>query len=550
MRSRWRALMVVGAVLIAGCSGPATAPNGPKGTSGAEASITYAKTDGGTTFVRNYNVMGPATDKAPNMELIYEPLMRVDYSDGGVVKPWLAQSWAFTEQGKVLTIKLRTDAKWSDGQKFTADDVVYSLGLPIEKPAFSIAGVTYKSVVKVDAGTVKVTFAEPSYATLNQFANILLPMIPKHVWSSQNLNTWTNPDPIGTGPFRVKEFKPQQITLQARPDYWGGKLPMTTFKIVPTAGEALKAQLLKGELDWASASWANGEKEYVAKDPDKHLYQMYSNGGAMSVLFNTGKAPFDDVHVRRALALTVDRTAVVTTLQRPGTEAGPTGLSEQLFADWLDPAYKGKVQKVDADAAKAELAKGGWTVDNGALVKDGKRYQPSILFNADWGWGNYADILINTWKQTLGLQVKSAGQPSAGYYDKQNLGQFDLAASSTGGASVYGVYRSLSSQYLTPIGKSATLDQGRWNDPETDKIIKAMERTENLDELKTLGKQLQKIVVDEVPFSPIYNNFYFIDINSTRWTGWPTPEKFDSIPFAGMGPDTILTLLSLQRRGN
>ncbi|MGZ0152247.1 ABC transporter substrate-binding protein [Kribbella sp. WER1] len=548
MRSRWRVLLVVGAVLVAGCSGPATGP-AATGSAGAS-SIVYAKTDGGTTFVRNYNVMGPATDKAPNAELVYEPLMRVDYGDGGAVKPWLAQSWAFSDQGKTLTIKLRTDVKWSDGQKFTADDAVYSLGLPIEKKDFSIAGVTYKSVTKLDDSSVKVTFAEPSFQTLNQFANILLPMVPKHIWSTQNLNTWTNPDPVGTGPFTVKEFKPQQITLGARSDYWGGKLPMATFKIVPTAGEALKAQLLRGEIDWASAGWANGEKEYVAKDPDKNLYQLYSNGGAMSVLFNTGKAPFDDVHVRRALALTVDRTAVVTTLQRPGTEAGPTGLSDQLFADWLDPAYKGQVQKVDADAAKAELAKGGWTIDNGALVKDGKRYQPSILFNADWGWGSYADILINTWKRTLGLTVKSAGQPSAGYYDKQNLGQFDIAASSTGGASVYGVYRFLSSQYLTPIGKSATLDQGRWNDPETDKIIKSMERTDNVDELKTLGKQLQKIVVDEVPFSPIYNNFYFIDINATRWTGWPTPEKFDAIPFAGMGPDTITTLLNLRPRGN
>ncbi|WP_329001877.1 ABC transporter substrate-binding protein [Kribbella sp. NBC_00709] len=548
MRSRRRVLAVVGAVLLAGCSGPAVKPGSSGGA--ANASIVYAKTDGGTTFVRNYNVMGPATDKAPNMELVYEPLMRVDYGDGGVLKPWLAASWTFSEQGKQLTIKLRTDVTWSDGQKFSADDVVYSLGLPIEKPDFSIAGVTYKSVAKVDDSTVKVVFAEPSYATLNQFANILLPMVPKHIWSTQNLNTWTNPDPIGTGPFTLKEFKPQQITLQARTDYWGGKLPMSTYKIIPTSADALKAQLLKGDIDWSSASWPNGEKEYVAKDPDKHLYQLYSNGGAMSVLFNTAKAPFDDVHVRRALALTIDRTAVVTTLQRPGTEAGPTGLSDQLFADWLDPAYKGKVQKVDATAAKAELARGGWTIENGALVKDGKRYQPSILFNSDWGWGNYADILLNTWKQTLGLQVKGAGQPSAGYYDKQNLGQFDLAAASTGGSGVYGVYRFLSSSFKVPIGKSATLNQGRWSDPQTDRIIAAMERTDNVGELKGLGRQLQKIVVDDVPFSPIYNNFYFVDINATRWTGWPTPDNFDHIPFVGMGPDTILTMLKLQRRGS
>jgi peptide/nickel transport system substrate-binding protein len=543
------AAAVAAAMILAGCSGPAaTQQTGVK--AGTADTIVHAKTDGGTTFVRNYNVLGPATDKAPNMELVYEPLLRIDYGDGAVVKPWLAESWTFSEAGKLLTIKLRSDVTFSDGQKFTADDAVYSLGLPLAKPDFSIAGITYKSVTKVDDRQVAIRFAEPAYATLTQFANILLPMVPKHIWAQQNLNSWTNPEPVGTGPFTVAEFKPQQITLKARDNYWGGKLPMTTYKIIPTSPDALKAQLLKGEVDWASNSWANGEKEYVAKDPEKHLYQLYSNGGAMSVLFNTAKAPFDDVHVRRALALTIDRTAVVTTLQRPGTEAGPTGLSDQLFADWLDPAYKGKVQTVDAAAAKAELAAGGYTIEQGALVKGGQRYQPTILFNSDWSWGNYADILINTWKQTLGLEVKGAGQPSAGYYDKQGLGQFDLVAASTGGAGVYGVYSFLDSSFRVPIGKAATLNQGRWNDPQTDTIIAAMQRTDDVAELKSLGKQLQKIVVDKVPFSPIYNNYYFVEINATRWTGWPTPQNFDHIPFVGMGPDTILTLLKLQRRGS
>jgi peptide/nickel transport system substrate-binding protein len=146
--------------------------------------------------------------------------------------------------------------------------------------------------------------------------------------------------------------------------------------------------------------------------------------------------------------------------------------------------------------------------------------------------------------------VKGAGQPSAGYYDKQNLGQFDLAAASTGGSGVYGVYRFLSSSFKVPVGKSATLNQGRWSDPQTDTIIAAMQRTDDVDQLKTLGRQLQKIVVDKVPFSPIYNNFYFVDINATRWTGWPRPDDFDHIPFVGMGPDTILTMLGLQRRGS
>jgi ABC-type transport system substrate-binding protein len=100
MRSRRRvltALVAVGATILVGCSGPAAKPADGDAAGGT---VVHGKTDGGTTFVRNYNVLGPATDKAPNMELVYEPLMRVDYGDGGVVKPWLAESWRFAEAGK------------------------------------------------------------------------------------------------------------------------------------------------------------------------------------------------------------------------------------------------------------------------------------------------------------------------------------------------------------------------------------------------------------------------------------------------------------------
>jgi peptide/nickel transport system substrate-binding protein len=540
---RVSALVVSLVLLTSACAGGS--PSGEGTAGGRDDTMIYGKTDGGTTFVHNYNVVGPAVDKAPNMELVYEPLMRVDYSNGAVVEPWLAESWEFDDAGTTLTVHLRDGVTFSDGEPFTADDAVFSLNLPIEQPEFSIAGVTYEKAEKVDDLTFTVTFAAPSFATVKQFANILLPMVPEHVWRDQDLNTWTNPEPIGTGPFTLAEFKPQQVTLTARDDYWGGELPMSTYKIIPTSADAAKAQLLRGDIDIAQGSWANGEQEYTAKDPEHNLYQLYPNGGAMSAMFNAGKPPFDDVHVRRALAMTVDRTAITTTLQRPGTESGPTGLNATVYADWINPELADP-WPVDAEAAKAELADGGWTVEDGALVKDGESYRPTILFNNDWAWGSYADIMINGWRDSLGIEVEPAGQPTAGYYDAMNLGDFDITAASTGGAGVYGVYSFLDSDFVVPVGESATLNQGRWSNAEADEIIAAMESTDDEAELKELGLRMQELVVDEVPFSPLYDNFYFVEINAKRWSGWPTPDNFDHIPFVGMGPDLILTLLDLE----
>lgn len=534
------ALAASALVAVAGCTAGTTSAGGTRADT-----IIFGKSDGGTTYVRNYNVLGPATEKAPNAELIYEPLARIDYANGAVVEPWLAASLDFDESGTQLTIDIRDDVTFSDGEALTADDVAYSLSLPLERPELNLAGVTYAGVDKVDDDTVQVSFDEPSFAALNQFASSSLPMVPEHIWKDQDLTTWTNPDPVGTGPFTLDAFAAQQVTLKAREDYWGGKLPMAYMKILATSGETVKAQLLRGDVDWAPTGWPNAEQEFVAQNPETNLYQLYATGGAYSMMYNTAQAPFDDVNVRRAFAMSIPRSDITATLNRPGTEAGPTGLVDQIYSDWIAPEYQGMVQEVDADAAVAALAASGYEVVDGALVKDGKTFTPRLSFNQDFGWNAYADIMINSWKKVLGVTVAPAGAPGATLYDQQKTGDFDLTIATTGGAGVYGVYSFLDSRYVEPLGTAAATNIGRWNDSETDEVLGQMTRAADEATMKDLGMQMQRIVVDEVPFSPLYNSYWFVDVNASHWKGWPTPDDFDAVPFPSLGPDTIRTLLSL-----
>ena len=538
--------IAVALTALALATGLSACSPGTAASSARTDTIVYGKSDGGTTYVRNYNVLGPATEKAPNAELIYEPLARVDYSDGALVKPWLAESLDFDASGTTLTIALRDDVTFSDGDVFDADDAAYSLSLPLENPALNLAGVTYTSVEKVDDLTVAVTFDTPSFAALNQFASSSLPMVPKHIWEEQDLTTWTNPDPIGTGPFTLDAFAAQQVTLKARDGYWGGEMPMTFFKILATNGETVKAQLLRGDVDWAPTGWPGAEDEFVAKNPETNLYQLYATGGAYSMMYNTAQAPFDDPNLRKALALSIPRSDITATLNRPGTEAGPTGLVDEIYEEWIAPEYRGVVQEVDEDAAKAALAASGYDVVDGALVKDGQSFTPRLSFNQDFGWNAYADIMINSWQKVLGITVAPAGAPGATLYDQQKTGDFDLTIATTGGAGVYGVYSFLDSRYAEPIGTSAATNIGRWNDPETDEILAGMTQAADVETMKSLALEMQKIVVDEVPFTPLYNSYWFVDVNASNWTGWPTPEDFTAVPFPSLGPDTVLTLLSLE----
>ncbi|SDJ58125.1 ABC transporter substrate-binding protein [Streptomyces indicus] len=522
---------------------------GAAGTGGGKAvdTLVFGKTDAGTTFVRNYNMFTPATQKTPHGELIYESLLRVDYSDGAKVKPWLAESAEFDEAGTTLTVQLRDDVTFSDGKPLTADDVVFSLGVPLKDPSFNTGGITYEKVEKQDERTVTVRWPRPAFSESSQLASIQVPIVPKHIWEGKDLKSWTNPDPVGTGPFTLERFAAQQLTLKAREDYWGGAFELKTLKIVPTSPDTVKAQLLRGEVDWTLQAWNGAEKEYVAKDPKHHLYEKYATGGAYSLFFNTARAPFDDVHVRRALALTIPRKDIVTTLQRPGTEAGPTGLVDEIFADVILPEYRGKVQQVDVAAALRELEQSGYEIKGGKLVKDGKSYTPKISFNQDFGWDAYANLMIRSWQKHLGLTVKSTGAPGANLFEQQQTGDFDLTISTTGGAGVAGLYSALSSRAYRPLGEKAATNFGRWKDGRTEAAIARMQGTNDPAVIESAAHELQRIVAEQVPFSPIYNSYWFVAVNAKRWTGWPTPENFTAVPMLGLGPDATRTLQSLKR---
>ncbi|MFJ8790553.1 ABC transporter substrate-binding protein [Streptomyces sp. NPDC102462] len=525
-----------------------TAGTGGTGAGGkGTRALVFGKTDGGTTFIRNYNMFGPAVQKSPNNELIYEPLARIDYSDGAKVKPWLARSLEFDESGTTLTVRLRDDVTFSDGKPMTADDVAFSLGIPLKDPEFNTGGTTYDRVVKKDATTVTLHWKRPAFSELGQLASVQVPVVPRHIWEGKDLKSWTNPDPVGTGPFTLERFAPQQVTLAARSDYWGGRFAVQQLKIVPTSGDAVRAQLLRGDVDWALVAWNGAEQEYVAKDPTRHLYQKYATGGTYALFFNTAKAPFDNVHLRRALAMTVPRKDIVTTLQRPGTEAGPTGLVDEVFGDAILPEYRHKVQPVDAAGAQKELALSGFKVEGGKLVKDGKSYAPKLSFNQDYGWDPYANIMIRSWQRHLGINVKSVGAPGANLFEQQQTGEFDLTINFTFGAGIGGIYSALSSRAYRPLGEKAATNFGRWKDEATDAALGKLLGTNEPAVTRSAGHELQKILAEQVPYSPIYNSYWFIAINAGHWAGWPTPEHFSYVPFPGLGPDTTLTLLNLKQ---
>lgn len=553
-RSRQKVIAVAGlALALAACSPGTTGAPATKAAGGQSDSISI-RVLSGTTYARNFNIYSPSSDLAPEAGLVYEPLVRRNVTKGGALEPWLAESWEWSDGDKTLTLKLRKDVKFTDGTPMTSKDVVFSLNIPLKFPELNTGGQTYVSAEASDDHTVVVKWKKPAQLDFYRFARGASPypprIVPEHLWKDQDLKIWTNPDPVGTGVGKLTQFTPQQYTFETRADYWGGTFPMKSVKVVAAGGDdQVKSRLLKSELDFATTSWPNAEEEYVAKNPKINVYRTYKTGGEESLLFNLDKAPFDDVNVRRALAMSVDRESLLKLAPTGQRASNACGLEPEVYRDFM--AAECKPQALDAEGAKKALADGGWKVEGGQLSKDGKTYPLSVKVVQEYAnWMAYGKGMQDQWKTNLGLDVKVIAVPEDNYDPQLNEGDFDLALYWTGGSNgMFSVFADqLDPDTYVPIGKDAQFqNQGRWKDKSTGPIIDQLRTTAgDPAKQKELGQQLQKLVLDQVPYSPMFTADWFVDMSAAHWTNWPEPGKTDFVPHSALGPDFVLTLKNLK----
>ncbi|MFD5384820.1 ABC transporter substrate-binding protein [Streptomyces sp. NPDC127074] len=537
------AAVLATAGLLTGCSTAKSDGSGAKATSTVRLTThpTQAFQAGWNPFAAQLNA---------GVAFFYEPLMRVNAQNPSP-KPWLADSWKFSDGGKTLTFRLHPGVKWSDGKPLTAKDVKFSLEVPLEHLELNLAGAPYTSVDALDANTVVVHYPKVGYSDLGSFKNRNI--YPQHIWAARNLKTDQNLKPVGSGPVTLDSFSPQQITLKIRKDYWNGSFPaVKKVAIVAAQESSTRSLLLKDKLDWSTMSWQGAEKNYVALDPEHHKYQVYPLLGSEGVLFNMKKGPTTDVHVRQALTKAVDVTKVLKVMGTGQPAVNPSGLNNKVGAAWLPADLAGKTLEQDAADARAELVAGGWSVRGGKLSKDGKSYPLTLnVYQPYANWVDMGTALKDQWKSILNLDVTVNNMPEATFTQKEPVGDFSMETAFTppsADGSIFGALNAFSSDYYTPLGKSAASNFGRFNDPDYSAQIVKMATVDPADtaRLKKLAGPALRILAQQAPFIPIGGSASFVDINSSHFTGWPTPETATYTPYTSAGPDTTLTLQRLR----
>ncbi|MGL4859148.1 MAG: ABC transporter substrate-binding protein [Enterobacteriaceae bacterium] len=259
------------------------------------------------------------------------------------LKPGLAERWDISEDGKTYTFHLRKGVKFHASKEFTptrdfnADDVVFSFMRQKDPnhPWHQVSGGTYEFFVgmgldkriekieKVDQNTVRFVLTEPSAPFLADvamsFASILSAEYADKMMAAGTPEK-LDQLPVGTGPFKLVQYqKDSRIVYQAAPDYWGEKAKpqRLVFSITPDAAMRL-AKLQKNECQ--VMPFPNpADLERIRQDKNINLLQESGlNVGFMA--FNVQKAPLDNVKVRQALIMAVNKNAIIDAIYQKGAQ--------------------------------------------------------------------------------------------------------------------------------------------------------------------------------------------------------------------------------------
>ena len=272
-------------------------------------------------------------------------------------------TWRWNDDRTVLTFALRRDVRWHDGRPTTADDVVWTLNMArhVETAyprARDLRAVT--RVSRVDAYTVELEFARPQPT----FPDVLtdLAILPQHLFAGlapADIRTAAfNLNPVGNGPFRFVEYRPNQRWVFSRVDDFPislGRPRIERFVVVVVDESTTKlAALTSGELDFAGINPAHAT--FVQND-GRLTVMDYPVQFVNALIWNTRRPPFDDARVRRAVTLALDRQLLVDAyLYGYGAVAdGPVPPDHPWFESPAPVRH-------DVAAATALLEEAGWRV--------------------------------------------------------------------------------------------------------------------------------------------------------------------------------------------
>jgi len=431
------------------------------------------------------------------------------------LQPVLATSWTPNATADVWTFKIRQGVKFHNGAALTADDVVYTYQLHANPKngsnALSVLGgvLTASGVVKVDDYTVAfhLEAANGNFPYLTSSDNYNMIIIPK----GYNPASWQSTF-IGTGPFVLGSYTPKSgATFTRNESYWGTKaLPsQTQFTFYDTQNPMILA-LTGSTIDVVGQFSVSGAQELLTGS--YNIIKLKSSAHR-ELSMRCDQAPFTDSRVRQAIALTLDRRAIVTALFKGYADVGNDSPFAPVYPS-TDTSIAQRVQNISQ--AKSLLAAAGHS----------SGFSTQLITENLLEIPDYAQIVAQSAAQ-IGVKISLKVESSSAYYGKATFGQSDWL-DATMSLVDYG-HRSVPNAFLTAALETtnAKTGTGPWNaahfnNAQYDKLAAQYVAASDLSTQRSIAGQIETLLLAQTPV--IFGYFYnYLTATASGVTGvYPT----------------------------
>ncbi len=456
-----------------------------------------------------------ATDQASAkiFQLILNGLVTKD--PHGNLIPDLAESWEILDGGRRYRFHLRSDVTFHDGRPFSSRDVAWTFGTILDGSVTTAKGAAFAVIDHIEtpeALTVDMVLDEP-------FGALLVDLTPEqgilpHGTTPEEMNRF----PIGTGPFRFVSRTPETLTLAANETFWGETpaLQKILFKEVPDS-TVRALELLNGSVQLVVNDLAPDVVQLFRENPH---FQVIENAGANYAYLglNLGDPLLSDLRVRRALAMSIDRERLVSTLWRGLGVVTETMLPPGLWArhNELEPI------PYDPEGAAQLLEEAGYPDPDG----DGPLPRISLTYKCSTNEPYVLQAqVIQAMAKSAGIHIEVRSYEFATFYADVRKGNFQVFSSIRSGIIEPNIYRLVLHSTATPPGGQ---NRGRYNNPEFDRLIDLGARFSTPEERLPFYLEAQEIFARELPYISLYTriNYAVLAKDLEGYVNYPSGELF------------------------
>jgi microcin C transport system substrate-binding protein len=444
-------------------------------------------------------------------------------------EPGLAEKAEVSDDKLTFTFTLDADARWSDGQPVTADDVIWTFHAILNPEHLTgphkVGLDRFEAPVKIDGRTVQFTAKEVHWNNLWSVGGMLI--LPSHWWKDQDFNKVNFEFPVVSGPYKIAKLnEPNSVILEKRADYWAANDPrgegainfdQIEFLFYPERDLAFD-NFRAGNFDlfavYTARRWASetdGEafqKNWIVKQGIRNANPVGFQGFAM----NMRRDNFKDARVRKALAHLLNRERMNATLMFNQYE-----LTASYFPDLYPEANPNSLVAFDVDQARALLKEAGWEVnEKGQLAKDGKEFIINFLTrSAD------SDRFLLIYREALeqvGIQLKIDRKDWSAWAKDMDDYNFDMTWAAWGA----GVFKDPESMW-----HSKYKDQASGNNitgfasEEVDAKIESIKGEFDVEKRHAVVKEIDAMLVAQTPYILLWHIDY---VRLLYWNRFGTPD--------------------------